>query len=194
MHILLAAAATLLIGVGYSFAVICQQPDKFWDWLNTLVGSGLSFFLAVLGGIYLFRLQNAATERSEREALRELLCAEFSDLIRILSDTSKMELTTQSGLTKSVLVAFVQPLVIEKSAVSGLFSRQESENLLHIARKIRMFSFKTEHMMSVIQARAEEQFIIHAADNVEQTRVGTIEGIRHVARQLGISINEHYPD
>lgn len=194
MHILMAAAATLLLGAGYSLAVICQQPDKFWDWLNTLVGSGLSFFLAVLGGIYLFRLQNAATERSERRALQELLRAEISDLVRILSDTSRMQLTTQSGVTRQILIAFVQPLVIERSAISGRFNQQESENLLHLARKIRMFSFKAEHMMAVIQARAEEQFLLHAADNVEQTRVATIEGLRHVARQLGISINEHYPD
>lgn len=194
MHILLAAAATLLLGVGYSLVIICQQPEKFWDWLNTLIGSGLSFSLAVLGGIYLFKLQNVATERSERKALRELLCAEISDLIRILSDTSRMELTTQSGAVKQILIAFVQPLVIEKSAVSGLFNQQESENLLHLARKIRMFNFKTEHMMAVIQARAEEQFLAHAADNVEQTRVATIEGLRHVAHQLDISINKHYPD
>lgn len=194
MHILLAAATTLLLGVGYSLVIICQQPEKFWDWLNTLIGSGLSFSLAVLGGIYLFKLQNAATERSERKALRELLRAEISDLIRILSDTSRMELTTQSGAVKQILVTFVQPLIIEKSAVSGLFNQQESENLLHLARKIRMFNFKTEHMMAVIQARAEEQFLAHAADNVEQTRVATIEGLRHVAHQLGISINKHYPD
>lgn len=194
MHIRFAAAATFLLGVGYSFAVICQQPDKFWDWLNTLVGSGLSFFLAVLGGIYLFRLQHAAIEKSERESLRELLRAEFSDLIRILSNTSRMALTTQNGVVKQLLIAFVQPLVIEKSAVSGLFNQDESENLLHLARKIRMYNFKAEHMMAVIQARADEQFLVHAADNLEQTRASTIEALRHVAGQLGISINEHYPD
>jgi hypothetical protein len=194
MHILIAAIATLLIGIGYSLAVLCQQPDKFWDWLNTLVGSGLSFFLAVLVGIYLFRLQNTATESSERKSLRELLCAEFSDLLRILGDSSRMSLTMQSGTTKQVLIAFVQPLIIEKSALSGLFSRQESENLLHLARKLRMLNFKSEYMMSVIQARADEQFIAHAANNVEETRVAAIEGLRHVSRQLDLTINENYPD
>ena len=194
MHIIIAAVSTLLIGAGYSLAVICQLPDRFWDWLNTLVGSGLSFFLAVLGGIYLFRLQNVATEKSERKALRELLCAEFSDLVRTLSDSSRMALTTQSGTTKQILITFVQPLAIEKSALSGLFTPNESENLLHLARKLRMLNFKSEHMMSVIQARAEEQFVVHAADNVEQTRVAIIEGIRHLSIQLGLSINEHYPN
>jgi hypothetical protein len=194
MHILLAAAATLLLGISYSLAVVYQQPEKFWDWLNTLVGSGLSFFLAVLGGIYLFRLQNAITEKSERDDLRELLGAEISDLIRILSDDARLRLVTQSGATKQILIAFVQPLVIEKSAVSSRFNQLESENLLHLARKIRMFNFKSEHMITIIQARADEQFLVHAADNLEETRSATISGLRHVAHQLGISINEHYPD
>lgn len=159
-----------------------------------MIGTGLSFFLAVLGGIYLFRSQNAATAKAERETLQKLLRAEISDLVRILNDSARMKLTTQSGLTKQVLVTFVQPIVIEKSAISGLFNPQESENLLHLARKIRMFNFKSEYMMNVIQARAEEQFLIHAADNLEETRVGAIEGLLHVARQVNISVNLHYPD
>ena len=143
MPIALATIFTLLIAAGYSLAVYCFQPEKLWDWLNTLVGSGLSFFLAVLGGIYLFKLQTNADENSERNALHALLAAEFSDLVRILGDSSRMGLTLQSGAKQSVLIAFVQPLATEKAALSGLLSQGESENLLHLARKLRMLNFNT---------------------------------------------------
>jgi hypothetical protein len=194
MHIIIASITTLLIALGYSLIVHICQPEKFWDWLNTLVGSGLSFFLAVLGGIYLFKLQGRATEENDLKTLKELLCSEFSDLLRILGDSSKMELTLQSGTVKQVLIAYTQPLVIEKSALSGLFNRQESENLLHLARKLRMLNFKSEHLMAVIQSRAEEQFVAHAINNVEETRIASIQGIRHMSLQLNIPINENYPD
>ncbi len=194
MHIAFATIFTLIIAAGYSVAVHCFQPEKFWDWLNTLVGSGLSFFLAVLGGIYLFRLQTNASKSSERSALRALLAAEFSDLVRILGNSSRMDITLPSGSKRSVLIAFVQPLAIEKAALSGLLSQVESENLLHLARKLRMLNFKSEYLMGLIQSRSEEQFLLHAADNIEDTRVASIAGIRHVAKQLGLSINENYPD
>lgn len=105
-----------------------------------------------------------------------------------------MVISDQNGPVTQVLITFVQPLVIEKSALSGIFDRHQSENLLHLARKIRMFNIKVNHMIAVIQARAENGFLIHAAENVEQTRAGSIEALRHVARQLGISIDENYPD
>lgn len=194
MPIAFATICTLLIAAGYSLAVYCFQPEKLWDWLNTLVGSGLAFFVAVLGGIYLFKLQTNAAENSERSALHALLSAEFSDLVRILGDSSRLGLTLQSGAKHSVLIAFVQPLATEKAALSGLLSQGESENLLHLARKLRMLNFKSGHLMSLIQSRSEDQYLLNAMDNIEQTRVASIEDIHHVAKQLRLSINENYPD
>ena len=57
-----------------------------------------------------------------------------------------------------------------------------------------MLNFKSEHLMGLIQSRAEEEFLAHAIENIEQTRVATIEGIRHVAKQLGLALNENNPD
>jgi hypothetical protein len=194
MHIALATFLTLILAAGYSVAVYWFQSEKLWDWFNTLVGSGLSFFLAVLGGIYLFKLQTIASENSQRSALRALLTAEFSDLVRILGDSSRMELTLQSGSKRSVLIAFVQPLATEKVALSGLLTQIESENLLHLGRKLRMLNFKSEYLIGLIQSRAEEQYLLHATNNIEQTRVAVIEDIRHVAKQLALPLNEKYPD
>lgn len=189
-----AAILTLVIAAIYSAAIYCLQPEKVWDWLTTLVASGVSFFLAILTGIYLFNQQTTASENSERKNLRSLLGAEFSDLIRILSDTSTMQVTFPSGKIVTVLIAFVQPLVIERAATSGLFTSIESENLLHLARKIRMLNFKSEYFLGLVQSKPEESLMQHAIDNIEQTRCGAIDGLSHVAKQMGIDINEHYPE
>lgn len=187
-------AALLIIGSFYTLAVVLYQPEKIWDWLNTLVGTGLSFSLAILGGIYLFRFQNSASERAENETLKNLLTAEMSDLTRILNDDARMPLTTQSGQTREILIAFTQPLIIEKAASSGLFKQNETENLLHLARKIRMHNFKADHMMGLIRINAEETFLLHAADNLEQTRDAAVAGLKQVAEQLQLTLNDKYPD
>ena len=185
--IALAAILALITAAGYSLMVFCRQHEKLWDWLNTLVATGLSFFLAVLGGIFLLIYETNAARNSEREALRALLTAEFSDLISCLGDTSRMKITLSSGGAHSVLIVFVQPLATEKAALSGLFAQMESENLLHLARKLRMFNFKSEYFLGLVQSRAEEQFMIHAIDNIEQTRIAAIESIRQVAKQLELA-------
>ncbi|MFL1906792.1 hypothetical protein [Plesiomonas shigelloides] len=194
MPIAIASILTLVTAVIYSLVVCFLQHEKLWDWFNTLVGSTISFFLAVLGGIFLLRLQTTAAEAADRKALRSLLTAEFSDLIRILSDSSRMDINLQSGMSRSVLIAFIQPLATEKAALSGLLPELESENLLHLARKLRMLNFKSEHLMGLIQSRAEEPFLVHAIDNIEQTRIAAVEGVRHIANQLGLTLNENYPD
>ncbi|MDB5802712.1 MAG: hypothetical protein JWN73_34 [Betaproteobacteria bacterium] len=185
---------TIGVALGYSVLVYVFNCEKIWDWFNTFVGSTVSFFFAVLGGMYLLKVQSDALKESQHKELGMLLGAEFSDLIRILSDKDRLPLCMQGGSTYHVLVAFVQPLVIEKAALSGVFLQSESENLLHLARKIRMFSFQLEYLMGLISGQSSEQFINHATRNIEETRVAAIVGLRQVAKQLGLSINESYLD
>ncbi|WP_129503793.1 hypothetical protein [Aeromonas veronii] len=194
-HIILAAISTILIiGMNYTIAVTLHQPEKIWDWLNTLVGTGLSFTLAILGGIYLFRYQNISTEKSENEKLKDLLTAEFSDLSRILNSEDKMKYTLKNGNSIYILIAYTQPLIIEKSVASGLFDSIINENLLHLARKIRMHQFQTEKLTSLILSKALDDYIIYIANNLETCRKGCVDGIKQVAEQIGVKVNDNYPD
>jgi len=185
---------TVCLAFAYSALVAIQQQPKFWDWLNTLVATGISFFLALVAGLYLFNRQTSATKESNHSDLRTLLVAELSDLVRILSDTAKMTINMPGRGQIEVLITFIQPLVIEKSALSGLFNTLESENLLHAARKIHMFNVKCEYLLGLLQSRADPDMLIHANNNLEETRVSIIEMIRHVAAQLNLQLTEKYPD
>ncbi len=111
----------LAIAIIYSTVIFYLKHEKFWDWLNTLAGTLISFFLAALGGIALFRFQTKTEDRKNLESLVSLLSAELSDLNRILGDSSFLEIEFPSKKLQRVLIATVQPLVTEKAAVSGLF-------------------------------------------------------------------------
>jgi len=185
---------TICLALAYSVLVALQQHPKMWDWLNTLVATGISFFLALVAGLYLFNQQTNATRKSEHADLLVLLVAELSDLVRILSDNAKMAIHFPGGGQADVLITFVQPLVVEKAALSGRFSTIESENLLHAARKIRMFNVKCEYLLGLLQSRADHDMLVHAIRNLEETRIAIIDVTRHVTGQLKLQLTENYPD
>lgn len=185
--------AVCIVASVYSLAVWWFAPDKVWLWWNTFVGSTVSFLFAVTAGLYLFQRQSNAKNKSERESLRSLLSAELSDLKRILSDTDRLTISCPSGRTVGVLITYVQPLATEKAAASSLFLAAETENLLHLARKVRMLNLKTQYLLGLIPARAEEAVVVHAADNVEQTRVAVLEDIDFITRTLGLTLSQHQP-
>lgn len=117
----------------------------------------------------------------------------MSDACRVLKDPQST--TLYIGRTNyPVLITYVQPLAIEDAARSGLFTPIQTENLLHLARKIRMFNVKTQFCLSVLaqnraldpsyQARVE-----YATRNVGETRTGILEAIDLCKRQLGIELS-----
>ena len=192
MNLLRSSALILLLALAYSALILLQQQPKAWDWFNTLAATGISFFPALIAGIYLFNLQTTATRTSESEDLRILLTAELSDLQRILNDSNRMGLDFPSGKKIDVLITYIQPLVIEKAALSGLFTVTESENLLHIARKIRTYNLKTQYFLSLFPSRSSESTFLHAYENLEQSRVAIISDIVHVAAQLNLNFGKPY--
>lgn len=179
----------LAIAIIYSTVIFYLKHEKFWDWLNTLAGTLISFFLAALGGIALFRFQTKTEDRKNLESLVSLLSAELSDLNRILGDSSFLEIEFPSKNLQRVLVATVQPLVTEKAAVSGLFKGNESEKLLHLARKVRMLNFKSNYFMGLLSSRSEESLLINAINNIEETRVAIINDIDQIVQQFGLKIS-----
>ena len=194
MNIKLLLIITISIAIIYLVVFSLMQPEDILNLLNTVIGTFLSFFIAVLAGIYLFNWQTDKSNRARAEDLNSNLAAELSDLLRILNADGAMSITLPSGHEKRVLIVFIQPLIIESAALSGLFSQLDNENLLHLARKVRMFNFKVEYLMGLIQSKANEETIVHAIDNVEGSRISIIEGINKVAINMKIVINQNYPD
>lgn len=180
----------LLLALAYSALILLQQQPKAWDWFNTLAATGISFFLALIAGIYLFNLQTTATRKSENKDLHILLSAELSDLQRILNNSNRMGLDFPSGKKIDILITYIQPLVIEKAALSGLFAVTESENLLNIARKIRTYNLKTQYFLSLLPGRSSENTFLHAYENLEQSRIAIISSIDHIATQLNLNFRK----
>ncbi len=165
-----------------------------WNWWHRLISTSVSVLLGVVVAVQMFAYESKSeTERTENRHLY-LLKAEMSDTYRILQDNESMTLYVGST-NYPVLVTYIQPLAIEDAAKSGLFTALQTENLLHLARKMRMFNLKTTHYLHLIAQNAAfdssyEGKVAHATRNVEETRASILEAIDLCRQQLGIDLSE----
>ena len=187
---------TIIVVIVYSYAIANYfncLPQHLWNWLSSLIATFVSVLLAVIVGITLFNYSQDKTKINDRKTYLSLLQSELSDTNRILSDSGKMNININNN-TYPVLVTYIQPIVLEDAARSGLFNEVISENLLHLARKMKMFNLMTNFLLNIIASgRASDpnlpNHISNAVQNVEGTRKGIIEGIEHMAKQLKINLS-----
>lgn len=192
MKIRLALGITFILAISYSLFIYFAKPQQLLEWVTTVVASGISFFLAIIAGIYLYNQQKSAEESSQAKDLRLLLAAEFSDINRILTGGTAMSVNLPSGKSINVLIAYIQPLVTEKAALSGLYDKLKSENLFHLARKIRIYNTKTDYFLGLLQSNPNENMMIHANQNIEETRIAIIQNIQLIADQFELELSDSH--
>lgn len=183
MNSTLIAIFAILAATIYTRLIAHSHPDKLWDWLNTLVGSFLSFSLAIIGGLWLYHKQNLLASEGSKSELKAILASELSDIYRTLTESELMPVVFPNK-TYSVLVTFIQPLAVEKAAQSSLFSPLDTENLLHFAQKTRMFQLKIDHFLGLLRAGAKEEHVSHAIRNIEETRSALLANIRQLSEKM----------
>ena len=132
----LVLVCTLIV---YRFGARPGSNSVVWNWWHRLVSTLASVLLGVVVAINIFGYQTSERRASERARHMSLLPAEMSDIYRVL--TAGESMTFYVGNTNyTALITYVQPLAIEDAARSGLFTPLQTENLLHLARKIHMFN------------------------------------------------------
>ena len=180
----LALAALAVISVAYLSFVREELPDDLAGFYDGLIATFVGALLSIVVGIHLFNHHREAEKRSDRERLRAILEAESKDISNILGGGEGMTITLPSGTIVSVLVTWLSPLAHEDAARSGEFDAVMTENLFHISRKIRMYNLKVGHLMALVQSRAEEQFLIHAAKNVTETQEAILKDCNTLKKQM----------
>ncbi|MDR4494798.1 MAG: hypothetical protein R3B74_10285 [Nitrospirales bacterium] len=182
---------SVLALVGWTCFVAAKNRPRIWDWLDTAVATVLSVTLALGTGFWVYDRQRTEEQTNERIELEFLLTAELSDIQRVLQMGERMTLNFPDGSKQAMLITTVQPLVIENAASSGLFSARDTENLLHLARKIRMFHIHTQAALTLIAARPGKEELTFAAENIEKSRIGILESIDLIAKHLSLSLTQH---
>ncbi len=183
----------ILFAAAYTFGVAKLEPERLVLWLNTMVGTTLSAMFALITGMAIFEAQRKVKAKAAKADMTMLLKAELSDVRRSLSESGSLNIHFDSG-SMSVLVTNIQPLVLEKAALSGIYSELDSENLIHIARKLRVINQKMEHLLSCLRSNSGKEMIIHACNNVEESRVAILADIDFICQKLALQLSDNYPE
>lgn len=185
---LIIVAVALVTAVVYSTIICRRKPAELWPWTSNIFATLISVLLGVAVALALFKYTNVKVDAGNRERFRHMLNAEMSDTFRILSSGETMAINI-GDTRKDVLVAFIQPLSIEKAAQSGLFDEAKTENLLHLARKMRMYNLEVQYLLGAITNGRLNEVARHASDNVESTRQAVLSDIRLMTKQLELNLS-----
>ncbi|WP_299599682.1 hypothetical protein [uncultured Microbulbifer sp.] len=173
----------------YTFAVYKIYPDKLALWINAIIAVLISSAMAVITGLLLFENQRKTTSKSEKEDLRKILKAEMIDIQNTMVTEDLMTINLPGGVTRKVLVANIQPIAMEKVALSGKFDSRLSHQLLHVARKIRMLNVMVEYFLNSI-GHGNIDMINHAAGNIDSTRSAIYDNLNQIAKEQGFEAEE----
>ncbi len=186
------AVLALLVAALYSIRVTYATPYEVWSWWHTFVATIVSIVFALAIGIALFDYQAKRADEVRIKQFRSLISDELSDTIQTLSSGDRMVVHVESS-AHEILLAYIQPLVLEEAVKSGLFDSLHTENMLHIARKMHMYNTKTSYFLSVLTAGSSSRhfgsLVAHATQNVEETRQAIVENLRSLLKQMDLPLS-----
>lgn len=182
----------ILIAIFYSLLIHSHIPNEIWGWYHSLISTSVSILIGIAIAIIIFYYQTKMIDNARKNQLRNLLSAEISDSLRILEGGESMVINLGDS-TEKVTIVFIQPLVLEDAFRSGLFNSVESENMIHLARKMRMYNLKVSYLISAISSAANnpnsENIIRHAVTNVENSKKAIIEDLSFLLKQMKLPLS-----
>ena len=175
LELLIILLALTAIAV-YSYVLRRRKPSEGWSWVSGLLATLISIVLGVAVALLMFRYTGEQEDAVSRMRFRHLLKAEMTDTFRILASDETMDISSGQS-TCSVLVTYIQPIAIEEAAKSALFDEITTENLLHLARKMRMYNLKTQFLLSSLAADNSRVVMEFACTNVKVTRLAILDDL-----------------
>jgi len=194
MIYLIAIIATLIIILIYTLFLRKRISDSTINWWDNLISTFISVLLAIVVGIWLFEYGVTRTNQNKKNSYRSLLSSELSDTFRILSTEKRMTIII-NGNNYPVLITYVQPIIIEDAARSGLFNETTTKNMLHLARGMKIFNIKAEYVLARMASGRppnEDKFeenMQNAIKNIDETRQSIISSIDLLVKQLSIDLS-----
>ena len=180
--------AALAAAALYSVLLWKRKPTELWPWASGLLATLLSILLGVAVALALFTYTGSQEDAASKARHLRLIKAEMSDTFRILSSDETMNITVGQS-TQSVHVAYIQPISIEQAAQSALFDEVTTENLLLLARTMRMYNVKVQYLLAAVASGNSRGTVSHATGNVESTRQALLTDIKLMTKKLNVALS-----
>lgn len=180
--------------IAYELILRKKSPEQLWNWRNNLITTFISVLLAVSIGIGIFFFQNSIIQQQEKKKYLFLLNVELASTWQTLQQIDNPLDINFENKTYSFHVVFLQYIVLEDAARSGVFNENETRTLFKLARWIRFHNMNLNLLISVIPQLYSDvltrQKINMIWDSHIKTRNGIIKDIQIANKQfqlLGLS-------
>lgn len=178
----------------YTLVIVFLKKKELWNWFHTFCATFITFSCALAVGVILFNHQLSTQERLRKNDMKLLLEAELSDIIGLMEKNDNLlELILPSQKHK-VLVTYIQPIVINEAIKSGVFNAVDSENLLHLSRRIERYNSSVSFLKSSLIISKEtilnsQDILKLGVEDVESSRKGVIEGSYFIIDKMGLNLS-----
>ena len=126
------------VALAYSAPLAVQAPGEFWGWVNELLATLLSVTAAFLVGVKLYSFQAKDADDRKREDLRSLVRSELAETVTSFGRSTSVpegDDTEETEPPARKYLVYVQPLILEEAAKSGLLSRDTTFYMLRLASR-----------------------------------------------------------
>ena len=185
LYPILAVIVGLFLSGLYLNYILNNVNDKTWDTATNYVTTLLSIVVGANISILIYNHQKEQQSEQKLKELRASLERELSDLNRILTTGESITVNNLSFLS-----TYIQPIIIDECAKSGLFETKEVENLLHMSRKIKFYNVQVSYFLSILINSNNNNFsdiLNNCNRNMETSRNAIINNINMIITQFDLT-------
>lgn len=183
----LVLAIAILIVVGYGCLIRKKRPDQVWSWWNSLVATLVSVLLGVSVAIFIFYLQNSATQSQQRQKYLSLLDTELAATWQALQTVDNPLEVRRGDKTYTFYIGFLESSILEEAARSGRFDEIETRALFKLLRYIRFHNMILNLLLNslphlqpeLLRHRQEMQMLWKSHKETRDELVNNIQAINH---------------
>jgi hypothetical protein len=181
--------AAIALAAVYTGIVQIAAKGQRWAWWHRLVSTIVSVLLGIVIAMHIYSLQQNDQREGQKRRILYLLNAELLDTYRVLTSTNDFAIITNNDRF-SAQVGFIQPLITEEAVKSGLFDQFLTEQLIHLARKMRFYNVCVDNVIRVANSFSGdpnyERRVRHATMNSELNRNTLIEDVETIRKNIGL--------
>lgn len=190
----------IIITIVYSLIVHFFAKEKRWDWWNTFIATIISVVGAMIVGIWLYNQQVNSDNVDNANKYKILLTQEISQILYFLENSyanNCVKIHTADGKKFRVSCAYIQPLVLEDAARSGLFEGDISVRMLICAQEIRMHNERFVNFNSYANSPSDSKLktdVEELSKDMENLRKDIITNLKELSDKMKLPVQQFITD
>lgn len=142
-------------------AVALREESQAWGWFHSLIATLVAAVAALRISLLQVTHQSRLNDRSRRKQYEALLEVELQDILDTLNAQSDLRLPvrTKAGPLHLLHLPYLQPLILEDAARSGLFEPDATRRMVVLCRAIRAYHWQADQFVASLGLQSNQEVV-----------------------------------